>query len=119
MLLASAPDEQHTLPLAALAAALTDRRINTRVLGGRTPTAALVAAIERLAPRVVFLWSSLEATGHVPQLRTAAGTDHRLVLLLGGPGWTRPQVRPDPPVEIERVSDLPSAVERIAALVAA
>ncbi len=119
VLLAGAPDEQHTLPLVALAAALTDRRINTRVLGGRTPTTALVAAIERLAPRVVFLWSSLAATGHVPQLRSPAGTDHALVLLLGGPGWTRPQVRPDPPVEIERVIDLPTTVDRIAALVAA
>ena len=42
VLLAGAPDEQHTLPLHALAAALAELRTPVRVLGGRVPTDALV-----------------------------------------------------------------------------
>jgi hypothetical protein len=117
VLMASAADDQHSLPVVALAAVLAERRINTKVLGGRTPTRALTGAIERLGPRVVFLWSSLTATGHIPRLGSAARADTPLVLMLGGPGWARLQLQPDPPVQIERVSELSTAVDRITALV--
>jgi DNA-binding transcriptional MerR regulator len=117
VLLASAADDQHSLPVIALAAALTERRINIKVLGGRTPTVALAAAIEQVAPRVVFLWSSLQATGHVPRLASAVGPDARLTLLLGGPGWGRLQLQPEPPIQFERVSDLASAVDGITSVV--
>ncbi len=118
VLLASAADDQHGLPLVALAAVLTDRRINTRVLGARTPAAALAAAIERVAPQVVFLWSSLHATGQLPHLARLSDAGNPLVLMLGGPGWSRLQLQPQPPLRIERVADLGSAVDRIRALVA-
>jgi len=117
VLLASVADDQHALPLVALAAALADKRINTRVLGARTPTTALVAAIERVAPQVVFLWSSMQTTGHLPRLGEAAEVGSP-VLLLGGPGWSHLQLQPMPSVRVERVYDLTAAVSRIGALVA-
>jgi len=117
VLLASAPDDQHCLPLTALAAALDEQRISTRVLGAGTPTSALVAAVERVVPRVVFCWSSLDRTGRLADLgQTAVGA--AWVLLLGGPGWGRLQVQPIAPVRVERVPDLGAAVERIGGLVA-
>ena len=117
VLLASAADDQHSLPLVALAVALADKRVNTRVLGSRTPNSALAAAIDRVAPRVVFLWSSMHATGHLPDLGPAPAAGGPMVLLLGGPGWSRLPQRPESPLEIERSSDLPSAIARIGALV--
>ena len=43
-MLACAPDEEHELPLVALAAALAERGIATTLLGARTPAAAPTAA---------------------------------------------------------------------------
>ena len=117
VLLASAADDQHSLPVIALAAALTERRINIKVLGGRTPTTALMSAIEQVAPRVVFLWSSLQATGHVPRIASVVGPDTKLLLLLGGPGWNRLQLQPEPQIQFERVPDLASAVDCITSVV--
>nr|BFE87053.1 hypothetical protein GCM10020093_096540 [Planobispora longispora] len=51
VLLACAEDEQHSLPIYALAAALaTEHRIESRVLGARTPFSALAGATRR-SPR--------------------------------------------------------------------
>lgn len=116
VLLASAADEQHSLPIYVLAAALSEQRIDTMVLGERTPTAALAAAIDRAAPRVVFLWSSMDVTGLVPRLATA-GSEDRPILMLGGPGWARAQTHPEPKLQVERVHDLATAVDCITAMV--
>ena len=62
VLLASAEDERHSLPLHALAAALAERGIDSRVLGPDLPYFALAAAVRRTGPGVVFLWS--QAAGH-------------------------------------------------------
>jgi MerR family transcriptional regulator, light-induced transcriptional regulator len=116
VLLASAADEQHSLPIHVLAAALTERRIDTLVLGERTPTVALAAAIDLAAPRVVFLWSSMTVTGHVPRLATT-GSGPPPILLLGGPGWDQEQGQPQPQLQVERVQDLSTAVDCITAMV--
>ena len=85
VLLAAAPGEEHTLPLYALAAALAERSIETRLLGGRTPDAALAAAVRRTGPVAVFIWAQsrpgtlLEAA--VPAVRPAPA------IVVGGPGW--------------------------------
>jgi len=85
VLLASAPDEQHTLPLYALAGALAERSIATRILGGRTPDAALAAAIRRTGPLAVFVWAqgvpSSDLAAAVPTMRPP------VAVLVGGPGW--------------------------------
>ncbi|MEZ7126841.1 MerR family transcriptional regulator [Nonomuraea sp. AD125B] len=87
VLLACAEDEQHTLPVHALAAALAEEGVETRVLGARTPYAALAHAMRRLHPAAVFVWSQQELTGAtaplaaLPRLRPAAR------LIVGGRGW--------------------------------
>ncbi|MFC4905751.1 MerR family transcriptional regulator [Actinomadura gamaensis] len=94
VLLASAPEEQHCLPVYALGAALAEEGVAVRVLGARVPADALADAVWQVRPAAVFVWSSLRETGDsaaldgLPQGRPG----HRLVL--GGPGWTL--AAPDP-----------------------
>ena len=62
VLLASAEGEKHSLPLHALAAGLAERGIDSRILGPDLPYHALTAAVQRIGPAVVFLWS--QQAGH-------------------------------------------------------
>lgn len=90
VLLACADEEQHSLPLEALAAALAERGAACRLLGARVPTAALVDAVARTGPLAVVLWSQLPATGQPGQLHTLmAGVRHAMLLIAAGPGWRR------------------------------
>ena len=57
MLLAALEPEDHRLPLVALAAALTERRVAVRPLGARLPARALVDAVSRTGALAVFLWA--------------------------------------------------------------
>ena len=56
VLLACTGEELHTLPLHALAAALSEQNIEVHFLGARTPISALSAVVKRSAPPAVFLW---------------------------------------------------------------
>ncbi len=87
VLLACPGEELHTLPLHALAAALSEQNIEVHFLGARTPISALAAVVKRSAPPAVFLWATMASNG-----------DHKIVsalpkirptprILLGGPGW--------------------------------
>lgn len=128
VLLAGACGDRHGLPLVALAAALSDRRVRTWLLGSSLPSEALLSAIERVSPRAVFVWSSLEAGGQLADLGTVREAARDPVLVLGGPGWTPPLADSLPgrergdsrrePVASEWVPDLGTAVDRITALVA-
>jgi methanogenic corrinoid protein MtbC1 len=113
VLLAAADEEQHTLPLEALAAALAQSGVSTRLLGARVPPAALADAITRTGPDVLVLWSQTPTTGDVNQLTRVATTDHPpLLLAAAGPGW------PDElPTDVSRLTALPEAVTLIAAAV--
>ncbi len=62
VLLASAEGEMHSLPLYALAAALAERSVSSRVLGARLPREGLAAAVRRSGPAAVFVWSQVR--GH-------------------------------------------------------
>src|SRR6185437_9441198 len=57
VLLACAPEEQHSLPLSALAAALAEQGIGARLLGGGLPLAALRAAVRRTGPAALMVWA--------------------------------------------------------------
>lgn len=93
-LLACLPDEQHTLPLEALEAALRVRGASVRILGGAVPTEALTAAVRRTGPEAVVLWSQTRSTASLPLAHHVAGTHWGMrgarrspVVLLAGPGW--------------------------------
>jgi hypothetical protein len=106
VLLAAADEEQHTLPLEALAAALAEEGIPSRLLGARVPPQALEDAITRTGPAAVLLWSSMPHTGDPAQLARVAANPHPpLLLAAAGPGWT--------------AADLPDGVLHLNALVPA
>ncbi|HWS37194.1 MAG TPA: MerR family transcriptional regulator [Actinoplanes sp.] len=94
-LLAAAAEEQHTLPLEALAAALAEAGVPSRMLGARLPSRALLDAVERTGPVVVVLWSQLPSTGEVAQWERLLALPHPpLVLAAAGPGWPAPDLPP-------------------------
>ena len=85
VLLACVESEHHTLPLAALSAALASHRIPVRMLGAATPTQSLVRAVRDTRPAAVVLWSQRPDTAGLPILR--ALRPHPVQLLTAGPGW--------------------------------
>lgn len=114
VLLATAEQEQHGLPLHVLTAALAEHGVASRLLGVRVPRTALAAAVRRSGPAVVFVYAHLkvqdpEQLDELPRLRPSP------LLLLGGPGWNGV----DTPPGVERVDDLTQATERVAAAVGA
>ena len=111
VLLASAEDEQHSLPLHALAAALAERGIDSRVLGPDLPYFALAAAVRRTGPGVVFLWSQAPATGDPAMLPDLFPRRPGARLILGGPGWDQDRI----PASARLVGTLPDALSEVAA----
>ena len=105
VLLACAPDEQHSLPLDVLAAALAERHCVSRNLGARVPAVALVSTVDRLQPRIVFLWAHARTYADQVPLAELAGVP----VLVGGPGWDDVPL----PGGVERVDSLCAAVETI------
>ncbi|MFI0961188.1 MerR family transcriptional regulator [Streptomyces sp. NPDC021080] len=99
VLLACVPGERHTLSLEALNAALAERRVPVLMLGAAVPPEALTAAVRRVGPPTVVLWSQSWSTANLPLARHIAetrrgvrGARTRSQVLLGGPGW--PQTGP-------------------------
>jgi len=112
VLLAGACGDRHALPLVALAAALSDLRIRTWLLGCCLPSDALVSAIERVAPRAVFLWSSLDPGAQLGDLGIVRAVAPDPTLLLGGPGWSQAAAHEpaaDAPVADDAAADDPAA----------
>ncbi|MDX6338375.1 MAG: MerR family transcriptional regulator, light-induced transcriptional regulator [Streptosporangiaceae bacterium] len=111
VLLASAEGEQHSLPLYALAAALAERGIDSRMLGSDLPYFALAAAVRRTGPGVVFLWSQVPATGDPAVLPDLSPRRPGARLILGGPGWARDRI----PAGARLVGSLPEALTEVVA----
>lgn len=94
VLLACIGEEMHSLPLYALAAALSERNIQIQFLGARTPIEAINAIVKRSAPPAIFLWAQMNQNGdpavlgQLPNIRPAPR------ILLGGPGWERTAEKP-------------------------
>ena len=109
VLLASAQGEQHSLPLYALAAALAERGIDSRMLGSDLPYSALAAAVRRTGPGVVFLWSQVPATGDPVVLPDLSPRRPGARLILGGPGWDRDRI----PASARLVGTLSEAVSDV------
>lgn len=109
VLLACVEEEQHSLPIHAVAAALAERQVGSRVLGARLPSAALLAAVARIGPSAVFLWAQSDDTAGLDLTPLLAGIDR---LVLGGLGWASREL----PVGVLHVVEFPKAVDVLAAL---
>jgi hypothetical protein len=106
VLLACAPEEQHNLPLAALAAALAERGIGARLLGGGLPLAALRAAVRRTGPAALMVWSQATTSADVQVLDALPVLRPAVAVLAGGVGWVGRRL----PARVTYVPDLPAAV---------
>jgi methylmalonyl-CoA mutase cobalamin-binding subunit len=96
ILLACTDEEQHSLPLEALAAALAQTGVACRILGARVPPAALIDSVRRTGPAVVVLWAHTAETADVSQLRgLLTGRGRPLLVLAGGPGWDPETLPPE------------------------
>jgi MerR family transcriptional regulator, light-induced transcriptional regulator len=96
ILLACTDEEQHSLPLEALAAALAQAGVACRMLGARVPPAALIDSVRRTGPAVVVLWAHTAETADVSQLRgLLTGRGRPLLVLAGGPGWDPETLPPE------------------------
>lgn len=105
VLLACAPEEQHDLPLVALAAALGQRGVVTTLLGAATPD-ALAQAVRRTRPAVVAVLALLPELAD-PTVFDPLPTSG--LLLAAGPGWTGAALPPG----VRRVDDLLDALRVI------
>ncbi|MEV6796963.1 MerR family transcriptional regulator [Micromonospora rifamycinica] len=107
ILLSCADEEQHTLPLEALAAALAEAGVAYRMLGARVPVAALVEAVNRTGPAAVVVWSHTRPTADPGQLSALLAVPRRpLLVLAAGPGWRADTL----PAGVVRPVDLAEAV---------
>lgn len=111
VLLACTDEEQHSLTLEALAAALAERHVAARQLGARVPPPALRAAIRRAGPDIVVLWSQTAETAHVHQIADVLTSRPRpKQLIAAGPGWDNADLADT----VERPATLGDAVVLIA-----
>ena len=106
VLLACAPDDAHSLPLHALAAALAERRIGVRMLGTGMPVDNLVAAIQRCGPSGALVHAQLpnRHTHLFAELRRQRPAPR---LIASGPGWRGDAL----PGFVHRVSSFDEALD--------
>ena len=108
VLLAAPSEEQHSLALYAIKAALAERDISSYFLGARTPHDAVARMIVRMAPPVVFLWALLPENGDPRFFRDLPKVRPAPRVILGGPGWDHNECK-----DVLITPDLSSACEEI------
>lgn len=106
-LLTCAPEEQHSLPLEALQAALWQEQCSARFLGARVPAETLVRAAQKLRPTNIVIWAHAASTARKVLVDELA--EHGSRLLLCGPGWSRVRAGRD----FEQPSSLQDAVRSV------
>lgn len=104
VVLVAVPGEQHTLPLTALAAALAENGCSSQLLGD-LPDEALRAAVDRLSPSAVVVWSRTHALSDPDRLRALADAC-RTTFHPAGPGWPAS-------FGADHLAGLPSALETL------
>lgn len=87
VLLTCVPEEQHTLPLLALQAALRDVGQPAVLLGARVPPEALQAAVRRLRPRALVLWAQRHELADPDLVSELPPQRPPVRVVLAGPGW--------------------------------
>lgn len=108
VLLAAPDDESHCLPLWAVSAALSEKGVEGRMLGPRTPMDALEQAVRRIGPAAVFVWAQIPDSTNFAGLAELTKVRPAPVIVAGGLGWRGTQ-----PDGVQRVHNLSEAVERI------
>lgn len=108
VLLAAADEETHFLPLWAVAAALAERHIGSRMLGARVPQETLLQAVRRTGPAAVFVWAQIPGSARVQALKDLPTLRPAPTVLAGGPGWTGTL-----PPGVGAASDLTETVTRL------
>jgi hypothetical protein len=107
ILLACADEEQHSLPLEALGAALAQEGVPARLLGARVPARALRDAVHRTGPAAVVLWAHVAEHADPEQLTSLADLpNHPVLLVAAGPGWSGSAL----PAEVSSPGTLRAAV---------
>ncbi|MBU6148106.1 MAG: MerR family transcriptional regulator [Actinomycetales bacterium] len=86
VVLASAPDDLHSLPLQVIAAALAEQGIASLILGARVTVPALCATVTRVGPPAVLIWAQLPRDLPAGMASLRSGRTRPLILL-AGPGW--------------------------------
>ena len=104
VVLAAVGEELHCLALHALAAALSEKGIETYLLGARTPLEALRALVTRSAPPALFLWAQLAVNAKPKYFNDLPSVRPSPRVVLGGPGWNAKDCS-----KVAMVHDLPSA----------
>ena len=110
VLIAAVPGEAQDLPLVALAAALSARRVGHRLFAGTLPQEGLEAAVRRAAPAALVLWAERPQYASTRLLGQLPNTRQRTRVFAGGPGWQDEGLPP----HAERVESVEQAVERLA-----
>ncbi len=112
VLLSCADEEQHSLPMEALAAALAEAGTASRLLGARVPPDALAEAVTRTGSAVVVVWSQTPHTADAAQLtQLLVGPVRPLLVAAAGPGWSHR----DLPSEIAVLGSLTEALRVVLA----
>ncbi|MEU9991129.1 MerR family transcriptional regulator [Streptomyces sp. NPDC048045] len=122
VVLACVPGEQHTLPLEALHAGLSELQVPTRMFGAAVPAEALTSAVRRLGPAAVVLWAQARSSASPPLAQHIAATEwgvrgarSRPLVLLGGPGWAgRPTRGVARPTSLREALDTLDGIHRVA-----
>jgi MerR family transcriptional regulator, light-induced transcriptional regulator len=113
VLLGSADDEQHHLPLLAVEAELARHGVASLLLGPRVPVRALAKALDRARPPAIFIWASLRRLPTEPLWDLVGGLEWPLVVVIGGPGWPPEVTGTRGHATVVHASDLGSAVAHI------
>jgi hypothetical protein len=95
ILLACMPDEQHTLPLMALQAALRDAGQGCVMLGARVPCDAIYDAVRRLRPRRLVLWAQVPQVADPGVFAELPTQRPPLRIMAAGPGWQDYEIAAD------------------------
>jgi DNA-binding transcriptional MerR regulator len=111
VLLGSADDEHHHLPVIAVEAELARCGAPSVFLGARVPARSMVDALVQTRARVLFLWASLPRPESEPFWQLVSDAARPVTVVLGGPGWPDEAPAVGPGIEVRRVDDLGEAVD--------
>ncbi|MCW2691508.1 MAG: hypothetical protein JWM67_112 [Mycobacterium sp.] len=109
VLLAAVEDENHTLPLHALAAALAERGLAVRMLGAALPAPALLSALRRTGAAALVLWAQVPGHADAQVLERIPATRPPTAVFAGGPGWDAVPL----PGRTRRLASLSEAVDAV------